>query len=110
MQTRVEKLRRDGATMKQSEREKLESELMTKRDQFAEKAQKFEEDNRRRQGEERLVFRTRLRLLQLKKAMMSLSMQMQLLMQKIALTLQVRFKNRLNNRCLQFDWLTLLSS
>lgn len=39
--------------MKQSEREKQEKELMAKRDQFAEKAQKFEEDNRRRQMEER---------------------------------------------------------
>ncbi|OHT24405.1 molecular chaperone [Providencia stuartii] len=53
LQSRVEKLRRDGATMKQSDREKQEKELMTKRDQFAEKAQKFEEDNRRRQMEER---------------------------------------------------------
>ncbi|MGG4608885.1 molecular chaperone Skp [Providencia sp. Me31A] len=60
LQTRVEKLRRDGATMKQSEREKLESELMTKRDQFAEKAQKFEEDNRRRQGEERAKILSRI--------------------------------------------------
>ncbi|EKT58245.1 molecular chaperone Skp [Providencia burhodogranariea] len=53
LQSRVETLRRDAATMKQSDREKAEKELMTKRDQFAEKAQKFEEDNRRRQSEER---------------------------------------------------------
>ncbi|MCW2258006.1 outer membrane protein [Providencia alcalifaciens] len=53
LQSRVEKLRRDAATMKQSDREKAEKELMTKRDQFAEKAQKFEEDNRSRQSEER---------------------------------------------------------
>ena len=44
LQARVDKLRRDGATMKKTEREKLEAELMTKRDQFAEKAQKFEEE------------------------------------------------------------------
>lgn len=53
LQSHVDKLRRDAATMKQSERKKQEKELMTKRDQFAEKAQKFEEDNRRRQIEER---------------------------------------------------------
>ncbi|UBX49662.1 molecular chaperone Skp [Providencia alcalifaciens] len=53
LQSRVEKLRRDGATMSTSDREKQEKELITKRDQFAEKAQKFEEDNRRRQAEER---------------------------------------------------------
>ena len=53
LQSRVEKLRRDGATMSTSDREKQEKELITKRDQFAEKAQKFEEDNRRRQSEER---------------------------------------------------------
>ncbi|UDG80661.1 Chaperone protein Skp [Candidatus Hartigia pinicola] len=53
LQLCVEKLRRNSTTMKQSEREKLEKELLTKRDQFAEKAQKFEEDNHRRQTEER---------------------------------------------------------
>ncbi|KPD04354.1 molecular chaperone Skp [Moellerella wisconsensis] len=53
LQSRVEKLRRDGATMKQSDREKQEKDLIAKRDQFAEKAQKFEEDNRRRHMEER---------------------------------------------------------
>nr|WP_314267164.1 molecular chaperone Skp [uncultured Moellerella sp.] len=53
LQSRIEKLQRDGKTMKQSDREKLEKELIAKRDAFSEKAQKFDEDNRRRQGEER---------------------------------------------------------
>lgn len=53
LQSRVEKLRRDAAIINQGEREKLEKELIIQRDQFAEKAQKFEEENRRRQMEER---------------------------------------------------------
>ncbi|HEQ1857991.1 TPA: molecular chaperone Skp [Providencia alcalifaciens] len=53
LQSDIGKLQRDGATMSASDRQKQEKELITKRDQFAEKAQKFEEDNRRRQAEER---------------------------------------------------------
>nr|WP_228005886.1 molecular chaperone Skp [Xenorhabdus sp. BG5] len=53
LQTKIQKLQRDGSTMKASEREKLEKEVMAKRDDFAQKAQSFENDNRRRQMEER---------------------------------------------------------
>ncbi|CDG18987.1 molecular chaperone Skp [Xenorhabdus doucetiae] len=53
LQTKIQKLQRDGSTMKASEREKLEKEVMAKRDDFAQKAQNFENDNRRRQMEER---------------------------------------------------------
>ncbi|CAM3828937.1 molecular chaperone Skp [Xenorhabdus thuongxuanensis] len=53
LQTKIQKLQRDGSTMKASEREKLEKEVMAKRDDFAQKAQSFENDNRHRQMEER---------------------------------------------------------
>ncbi|PHM36904.1 periplasmic chaperone [Xenorhabdus mauleonii] len=53
LQTKIQKLQRDGATMKASEREKLEKDVVAKRDEFAKKAQTFENDNRRRQMEER---------------------------------------------------------
>ncbi|MDX7987895.1 molecular chaperone Skp [Xenorhabdus sp. 12] len=53
LQTKIQKLQRDGATMKASEREKLEKDVVAKRDEFAKKAQAFENDNRRRQMEER---------------------------------------------------------
>ncbi|MDC9592580.1 molecular chaperone Skp [Xenorhabdus sp. IM139775] len=53
LQTKIQKLQRDGSTMKASEREKLEKEVMAKRDDFAQKAQNFENDNRRRSTEER---------------------------------------------------------
>ncbi|MBC8948184.1 MULTISPECIES: molecular chaperone Skp [Xenorhabdus] len=53
LQTKIQKLQRDSSTMKASEREKLEKEVMAKRDDFAQKAQSFENDNRHRQMEER---------------------------------------------------------
>ncbi|SFN45908.1 molecular chaperone Skp [Xenorhabdus japonica] len=53
LQTKIQKLQRDGSTMKASEREKLEKEVMAKRDEYLQKAQSFENDNRRRQMEER---------------------------------------------------------
>ncbi|SFU38991.1 molecular chaperone Skp [Xenorhabdus koppenhoeferi] len=53
LQTKIQKLQRDGSTMKASEREKSEKEVVAKRDEFAQKAQAFENDNRRRQMEER---------------------------------------------------------
>ncbi|MBC8944078.1 MULTISPECIES: molecular chaperone Skp [Xenorhabdus] len=53
LQSQLQKLQRDGSTMKASEREKLEKEVLTKRNEFAQKAQAFENDNRRRQMEER---------------------------------------------------------
>ncbi|MBC8954106.1 molecular chaperone Skp [Xenorhabdus sp. PB62.4] len=53
LQTKLQKLQRDGSTMKASEREKLEKEVVAKRDEFAQKAQSLENDSRRRQLEER---------------------------------------------------------
>lgn len=53
LQTKMQKLQRDGSTMKVSDRSKSENDLMAQREQFSNKAQAFEQDNRRRQMEER---------------------------------------------------------
>lgn len=53
LQTKIQKLQRDGSTMKASDRTKLENEVVAQREQFSTKAQAFEQDNRRRQMEER---------------------------------------------------------
>ena len=53
LQSKMQKLQRDGATMKASDRTKMEKDIMAQRDAFSQKAQAFEQDNRRRQGEER---------------------------------------------------------
>ncbi|ACX89089.1 molecular chaperone Skp [Pectobacterium parmentieri] len=53
LQGKMQKLQRDGSTMKASERSKMEKDVMAQREQFSTKAQAFEQDNRRRQGEER---------------------------------------------------------
>nr|WP_249192934.1 molecular chaperone Skp [Yersinia sp. Marseille-Q3913] len=53
LQTKMQKLQRDGSTMKASDRTKLESDVMKQRETFSTKAQAFEQDNRRRQMEER---------------------------------------------------------
>ncbi len=53
LQTKMQKLQRDGSTMKASDRSKLEKEVMAQREEFSTKAQAFEQDNRRRQAEER---------------------------------------------------------
>ncbi len=53
LQTKMQKLQRDGSTMKASDRSKAENDLMAQREQFSNKAQAFEQDNRRRQMEER---------------------------------------------------------
>ncbi|WP_127959684.1 molecular chaperone Skp [Serratia microhaemolytica] len=53
LQTRIEKLRNEAANMKPADRNKLEKDLLAERQQFAQKAQVFEQDNRRRQAEER---------------------------------------------------------
>lgn len=53
LQTKMQKLQRDGATMKASDRSKLEKDVMEQREAFSAKAQSFEQDNRRRQAEER---------------------------------------------------------
>ncbi|WP_291971729.1 molecular chaperone Skp [Candidatus Symbiopectobacterium sp.] len=53
LQTKMQKLQRDGSTMKASDRSKSENDLMAQREKFSNKAQAFEQDNRRRQMEER---------------------------------------------------------
>ncbi|CRK85798.1 Chaperone protein Skp [Candidatus Providencia siddallii] len=53
LQIHIDKLQRNSSSLKQTERTNLESELIVKRNQFADKAHKFEEDTRRRQSEER---------------------------------------------------------
>lgn len=49
LQTKMQRLQRDGSTMKASDR----NAIMTQREQFASKAQAFEQDRARRSGEER---------------------------------------------------------
>lgn len=53
LQTKMQKLQRDGSTMKASDRTKMEKDVMAQREQFSQKAQAFEQDNRRRNMEER---------------------------------------------------------
>ena len=53
LQTKMQRLQRDGSTMKASERTRLGKEITAQRETFARKAQAFEQDNRRRQMEER---------------------------------------------------------
>lgn len=53
LQSKMQKLQRDGSTMKASDRTKMEKDIMAQRDAFSQKAQAFEQDNRRRQAEER---------------------------------------------------------
>lgn len=53
LQTKMQRLQRDGSTMKASDRSALEKSVMAQRETFSGKAQAFEQDNRRRQTEER---------------------------------------------------------
>ncbi|MFD1804022.1 molecular chaperone Skp [Mixta tenebrionis] len=53
LQAKMQRLQRDGSTMKASERSRLEKDIMSQRETFSTKAQAFEQDNRRRQMEER---------------------------------------------------------
>lgn len=53
LQIKMQHLQRDSASMKASDRSNLEKEVMSQREQFSQKAQSFEQDNRRRQIEER---------------------------------------------------------
>ncbi|MBT0720160.1 molecular chaperone Skp [Tatumella sp. TA1] len=53
IQAQMQNLQRNGSTMKASERSSLEKDIMAKRQSFENKAQTFEQDNRRRQMEER---------------------------------------------------------
>ncbi|PWC18449.1 molecular chaperone Skp [Brenneria corticis] len=53
LQTKMQRLQRDGSTMKASDRNRMEKDIMAQREQFSTKAQAFDQDNRRRQMEER---------------------------------------------------------
>lgn len=60
LQTKVQRLQRDGSTMKASERNKLEKDIASGRQTFAQKAQAFEQDQARRSNEERGKLVTRI--------------------------------------------------
>ena len=49
----MQRLQRDGSTMKASDRSKLEKDIMSQRQAFSQKAQSFEQDRARRSNEER---------------------------------------------------------
>lgn len=53
LEDKMQRLQRDGSTMKIGERSFLEKSLLTQREIFSNKAQDFEKDNHRRQTEER---------------------------------------------------------
>ena len=53
LQTKMQRLQSQGATMKASDRSRLEKDVLTQREAFTKKAQAFDQDNRRRQAEER---------------------------------------------------------
>lgn len=53
LQKKMQKLKRDGSTMKAIERGALEKSVIAQREAFSSKAQAFEKDNNRRQNEER---------------------------------------------------------
>ncbi|MEN3753634.1 molecular chaperone Skp [Mangrovibacter yixingensis] len=60
LQSQMQRLQRDGSTMKASERSKLEKDVMAKRETFQSKAQAFEQDRARRSNEERGKLVTRI--------------------------------------------------
>ncbi|KEA53118.1 molecular chaperone [Mangrovibacter sp. MFB070] len=60
LQSQMQRLQRDGSTMKASDRSKLEKDLMAKREDFQSKAQSFEQDRARRSNEERGKLVTRI--------------------------------------------------
>jgi len=53
LQSKMQRLQRDGSTMKASDRTKLEKDIMAQRQDFGAKAQQFEQDRARRSNEER---------------------------------------------------------
>lgn len=53
LQGKMQRLQRDGSTMKAADRSKLEKEVMSDRQDFAAKAQAFDQDRARRSNEER---------------------------------------------------------
>jgi outer membrane protein len=56
----MQRLQRDGSTMKASDRSKLEKDVMAQRQTFSQKAQAFEQDRQRRSNEERGKLVTRI--------------------------------------------------
>ncbi|MCE0802067.1 molecular chaperone Skp [Buttiauxella sp. A2-C1_F] len=60
LQSKMQKLQRDGSTMKSADRSKAEKDLMAQRQQFQTKAQAFEQDRQRRSNEERGKLVTRI--------------------------------------------------
>jgi outer membrane protein len=60
LQSQMQRLQRDGSTMKASDRSKLEKDVMAKREAFQSKAQAFEQDRARRSNEERGKLVTRI--------------------------------------------------
>ncbi|MDU6924918.1 molecular chaperone Skp [Franconibacter helveticus 513] len=60
LQSKMQRLQRDGSTMKASDRSKLEKDVMSGRQDFSSKAQQFEQDRARRSNEERGKLVTRI--------------------------------------------------
>ena len=60
LQSKMQRLQRDGSTMKASDRSKMEKDVMAQRQSFSEKAQAFEQDRNRRSNEERGKLVTRI--------------------------------------------------
>ncbi|WAH53993.1 molecular chaperone Skp [Pseudescherichia vulneris] len=60
LQSKMQRLQRDGSTMKASDRSKLEKDVMSQRQAFSQKAQAFEQDRARRSNEERGKLVTRI--------------------------------------------------
>lgn len=60
LQGKMQRLQRDGSTMKASDRSKLEKDVMSQRQAFSQKAQAFEQDRSRRSNEERGKLVTRI--------------------------------------------------
>ncbi|GAB80945.1 molecular chaperone Skp [Shimwellia blattae] len=60
LQSKMQRLQRDGATMKSSDRSSLEKSVMADRQAFSTKAQAFEQDRARRSNEERGKLVTRI--------------------------------------------------
>ncbi|MXP67224.1 OmpH family outer membrane protein [Pantoea sp. Aalb] len=53
LQHKIQKLQRDSSTMKASDRNRIEKEIIVQRERLSSKAQAFNQDNHRRQIEER---------------------------------------------------------
>lgn len=60
LQSKMQRLQRDGSTMKAAERSKIEKDVMVQRQTFSQKSQAFEQDRNRRSNEERSKLVTRI--------------------------------------------------